>query len=88
MAEAAAASRSTLNRHLHSLLGISASQLLIEARMQRARQLLAKRDETEYSIAHIAEKCGYYDTHYFQRAFKQKHGVSPSEWNNRENDEE
>jgi AraC-like DNA-binding protein/sugar lactone lactonase YvrE len=80
MAAAAAASRSTLNRHLRSLLGISAAALLIEARMQRARQLLSRKEETGYTIADIAGKCGYYDSHYFQRAFKQKHGVSPSEW--------
>ena len=87
MADAAAASRSTLNRHLRSLLGISASQLLIDARMQRAKQLLSRREETGDSIADIAKKCGYYDPHYFQRAFKQKHGVTPSEWENKKNDE-
>ena len=84
MADAAAASRSTLNRHLRSLLGISASQLLIDARMQRAKQLLSRREETGDSIADIAKKCGYYDPHYFQRAFKQKHGVTPSEWREQE----
>ena len=87
MADAAAASRSTLNRHLRSLLGISASQLLIDARMQRAKQLLSRREETGDSIADIAKKCGYYDPHYFQRAFKQKHGVTPLEWENKKNDE-
>lgn len=80
MADAAAASRSTLNRHLHSLLGISASKLLIDARMQRARQLLSRQAENGDSIVDIARKCGYYDPHYFQRVFKQKHGVTPSEW--------
>ena len=80
MASAAAASRSTLNRRLRSLLGISASRLLIDARMQRAQQLLSQKEETGDSIADIARKCGYYDPHYFQRAFKQKHGVTPSEW--------
>lgn len=80
MAEAAAASRSTLNRHLRSLLGISASQLLIEARMQRAKQLLARQGQTGSTIAEIGRQCGYHDPHYFQRAFKQKHGVTPSEW--------
>lgn len=79
MAAAAAASRSTLNRRLNSLLGISAAQLLIDARMQRAQQLLlsASNDRT---IADIATCCGYSDVHYFQRVFKKKHGVTPAEF--------
>lgn len=73
MAVAAAASRSTLNRHLRAQLGITAAQLLIEARMQRARQLLGD----GRTVAEVADMCGYADVHYFQRAFKKKFGVNP-----------
>ena len=76
MASAAATSRSTLNRHLRSQLGISAAQLLIEARMRRAVQLLLERPELP--ITEIAAMCGYSDSQYFQRAFKNKQGCSPS----------
>lgn len=80
MAAAAAASRSTLNRHLRAQLGITAAQLLIEARMQRARQLLFSNDGVEYSVSEIAERCGYCDVHYFLRVFKKKFGVNPVEY--------
>lgn len=76
MAAAAAASRSTLNRHLRSQLGVSAAQLLIEARLQRAEQLL--RDRPELPVAEIAAMCGYSDPQYFQRVFKTKRGYAPS----------
>ena len=76
MAAAAAASRSTLNRHLRSQLGVSAAQLLIEARLQRAEQLL--RDRSELPVAEIAAMCGYSDPQYFQRVFKTKRGYAPS----------
>ncbi|MCM1070371.1 MAG: helix-turn-helix domain-containing protein [[Clostridium] fimetarium] len=78
MAAAAAASRSTLNRHLRSQLGISAAQLLTEARMQRAEQLL--REPEERSLADISALCGYSDPQYFQRVFKTRHGVSAAEF--------
>lgn len=78
MAAAAAASRSTLNRHLRSQLGISAAQLLTEARMKRAEQLLSEPEER--SIADISALCGYSDPQYFQRVFKTRHGVSAAEF--------
>lgn len=83
MAVAAAASRSTLNRHLLSLLGITAARLLIEARMQRAGQLLCGRAVSGLSVADIARLCGYSDIHYFQRVFKKKYGVAPADYDGR-----
>ncbi len=80
MALAAAASRSTLNRRLRAQLGITAAQLLIEARMQRARQLLTCEDAGKYSISEIADMCGYGDVHYFQRVFKKRFGMNPSDF--------
>lgn len=81
MAEAAAASRSTLNRRLRSQLGISAAQLLIEARMQRAEQLLRDCEgENVMPVAEIAGLCGYSDVQYFQRVFKKKHGLTPTDF--------
>lgn len=76
MAAAAAASRSTLNRHLKRLLGISATQLLIKARMKRAKELIEKQGETGYSVTSIATMCGYSDVHYFRRVVKTKLNVS------------
>lgn len=78
MAEAAAVSRSTLNRRLKSNLGISAAQLMIEARMKHACQLLG--DGTQRSLAETAGMCGYADPQYFQRVFRKRFGVAPGEY--------
>ncbi|MDE5734550.1 MAG: AraC family transcriptional regulator, partial [Duncaniella sp.] len=78
MAEAAAVSRSTLNRRLRSNLGISAAQLMIEARMKYACQLLG--DGTHRSLAETAGMCGYSDPQYFQRVFRKRFGVAPGEY--------
>lgn len=74
MAAAAAASRATLNRKLKSNLGVSASQLLMEARMRRAADLMREGGEG-LSIAEVAEQCGYTDPHYFQRVFTKRFGT-------------
>lgn len=79
MASFAATSRSNLNRKLRSLVGITAAQLLIDARMQRAAQLLGGDEGVEkLSVSEVAYRCGYSDSRYFARCFKQKYGVTPS----------
>lgn len=82
MAAAAATSRSTLNRRLNSIIGITAAQLLIDARMQHATHLLTSERKTgnSISISDIAFRCGYTDPKYFSRCFKQKYGVAPSDY--------
>ena len=72
MAAAAAASRATLNRKLKSNLGVSASQLLMEARMRRAAEL---QGDTDLTVADVSERCGYADAHYFQRVFAKRFGA-------------
>lgn len=80
MADAAAASRSTLNRRLNAMIGISAAQLLISVRLQHATRLLCEPENADRSIQDIACMCGYADHHYFQRAFKNKYGMTPAEY--------
>lgn len=81
MASAAATSRSNLNRKLRSLVGITPAQLLIGARMQKAEQLLTDAANTDKPyISDIAYRCGYSDQRYFSRCFKQKYGMTPSEY--------
>lgn len=83
MGEAVAASRSTLNRRLRSLMGVTAAQLLNEARMQHAEELLRSNSEQQLPISDVAQACGFSDKYYFQRVFKTKFGVTPSEYRNR-----
>lgn len=81
MAAFAASSRSSLNRKLRSLVGITAAQLLIDARMRQAARMLSRpADGGKPNISDVAYKCGYADTRYFSRCFKKKYGVAPSEY--------
>jgi AraC-like DNA-binding protein len=79
MASAAATSNSNLNRKLRSLIGITAAQLLIDARMRKAHDLLTDKSVRKINIADVAYRCGYADPKYFSRCYKQKHGITPSE---------
>lgn len=55
--------------------GLSPQEYLINARMERARSLLA---ETELSVGMIAEALGFRDLFFFSRQFRQRVGVSPT----------
>lgn len=79
MAAAAAVSRSGLQRKLKQTMGITPQELLSEARIKRACQLLR---ETNKPVAEIAYACGFNDPKYFSRCFKQSTGKSPSEFKN------
>ena len=48
-----------------------------EARMERARQLLKNQD---LSIKEISAATGFNDQNYFSRAFKNKFGMTPTEF--------
>lgn len=77
MADAAATSRSGLNRKMKAILGITPKDFLCEVRIQKACQLL--KDKT-LSVNDVAYMCGFSDSRYFSRAFKAKMGVTPSEY--------
>ncbi len=76
MADASAVSRSTLNRKLRNLMGISAARLLFEARMNRAAVLLS---DGLRSITEVATACGYTDPYYFARVYRKHTGKNPKE---------
>lgn len=77
MASAAATSRSGLQRKLKQAMGITPQDLLREARIKRACQLLRTTDKT---IAEVAYACGFTDPKYFSRCFKKLTGRRPSEY--------
>ena len=79
LAAAAAVSRSGLQRKLKQTMGITPQELLSEARMKKACQLLQESDKT---VAEIAYACGFNDPKYFSRCFKQSTGKTPSEYKN------
>ena len=77
MAAAAATSRSGLQRKLKHAMGITPQDLLREARIKHACQLLR---QTDKSIADVAYASGFTDPKYFSRCFKQSTGQSPTEY--------
>jgi AraC-like DNA-binding protein/ligand-binding sensor domain-containing protein len=82
MAAAAATSRSGLQRKLKQTMGITPQDLLREARIKRACQLLRTSNKT---VAEVAYACGFSDPKYFSRSFKQSTGQSPTEFKNASN---
>ena len=79
LAAAAAVSRSGLQRKLKQTMGITPQDLLREARIKRACQLLRTSDKT---VAEVAYACGFSDPKYFSKCFKQSTGKTPSEYKN------
>lgn len=77
MALATAMSRTSLNRKMHSLLGVTPSDFLREARLKRARQLLLT---TNRQAKDIAYSCGFSDPKYFGKCFKASFGVTLTEF--------
>jgi AraC-like DNA-binding protein len=77
MAEAAATSRSGLQRKLKKAMGITPQDLLREARIKHACRLLRETDKT---VAEVSYACGFTDPKYFSRCFKQSTGMSPSDF--------
>lgn len=57
--------------------GISPKQYIIDMRIQKAKQLLENSAQT---ITNIAEECGFTSVYYFCRIFKQKTGITPTEY--------
>ena len=53
------------------------SELLLEQRMKRAKELLVYTNKT---ITEIAEETGYTDLFYFSKTFKKNNGISPNEY--------
>ena len=74
-AEMAHLSRSQYGRRFRALYGGSPADWVIDARLNRAVQLLR---ESTLTVGEIADVLGYRDLFYFSRQFKQKKGVAPS----------
>ncbi|WP_328467818.1 helix-turn-helix domain-containing protein [Actinoplanes sp. NBC_00393] len=70
-------------RHLYQICAradLSLEQWIIAERLQGARQELVRRASAHRSIAAIARGWGFRDPTHFTRRFKDRYGVSPSQW--------
>lgn len=58
----------------------SLAEHIISARLEGARQDLARSDPSSTSIAHVAASWGFVDPGHFARRFKAAYQVSPTQW--------
>jgi len=77
LAEHLGVSRNTLLNACRKELGVSAAQLLLRLKLERARELLRA---TDYKLACIASACGFRSTSYFVACFRAAEKVTPSLW--------
>ncbi len=77
MAEAAAVSRSGLNRKMKKMVGLTPAEFLRETRIKHAQHLLLT---TQTGVSEIAYSCGFTDPKYFGKTFKSMTGMSPTDF--------
>ncbi len=70
-------SKSTLNRKIKLLTGLSPCQFRQNVKIRKAEKLLSKKG---YKISEVAYEVGFSDPKYFSRCFKLEYGVAPSEF--------
>lgn len=70
-------------RYVQDLLhetGSSFTERVMEARLQRARRMLAARNSLRLKISDIAYSCGFANVSYFNQAFRRRFGASPTQY--------
>ena len=72
-------SRSQLARRLTALTGESPNIFITNIRLEKARRLLKS---TNMSVNEIAYECGYDESSYFIRVFRQELGMTPQQYRN------
>jgi DNA-binding response OmpR family regulator/anti-sigma regulatory factor (Ser/Thr protein kinase) len=77
LAQEAGISRANLYRKIKEITGISSGKFLRNIRMEQAARLLKA---GQNDISQIAELVGYTDSSHFSTAFKTHFGISPSEY--------
>lgn len=70
-------SRTQLNRKIRAITNYTATTYILRIRMEKAKRLLSS---TEHPIGDIAMACGFEDTSYFARVFKQMFDVTPTQF--------
>lgn len=75
LAAQARLSRAQFVRRFRSASGLAPATFMIQARIERARRLIA---ETDMTLSQIAQVLGYDDVYFFSRQFKQYAGHPPS----------
>ena len=71
-------SPSQLRRKLAAITGATPTKFMLHIRMQEACLLLQR--HPAYTLAEIAERCGFADQSHFSHAFRRLFGMTPSQW--------
>ena len=66
-------------RKLFRAAGTTFSDFLLEQRLERAHAMLGNRLLAEQSISRIAFNAGFNDLSYFNRTFRRRYGITPSD---------
>ena len=69
-----------LNVVFRTETGMTVKQYLIDRRITEAKRLLK---EPSVRISEIAQRCGYSNSNYFAKAFKESTGMTPGEYRER-----
>ncbi len=71
-----------LTSKVKALVGLTPMEFIRETRLAHAAELI---DNSDYNMTQITYMIGMSDSRYFSRCFKQKYGVTPTEYKNRKN---
>ena len=82
LARMASMSRSHFSHMFHSILGMPLREYIRSIRLERAHHLLVS---TPASLTSIAVETGFYDLPHFDKAFRQRVGMTPQEFRLRHN---
>jgi len=78
LARIAAMSRSHLSRTFRDAVGVPLRVYVRNLRLERAQQMLTRSPRA--SLTEVALEAGFYDLPHFDKAFRERYGVSPSEF--------
>jgi len=81
MAEAMNMSRVHLYKKLTAITDLTPSEFIRQIRLRHAEQLLSK---SQLTVAEVAYKVGFNNPRYLSKYFKEMYGVMPSEYKNRQ----
>lgn len=84
LAEKAGVSRSTLNRKVKAMTGLTPLEYIRHIKMQQARHMLEAPDST---VSEVALALGYFNRKHFTACFKEEFGITPSEYHRQANKE-
>lgn len=62
------------SRAFQKIYKLTPMQMLRKLRLQHAKKML---ESTDYTLEHIAQKCGYFDASHLSKVFREAYGIGP-----------